>query len=69
MASALTAEEVQLHSDNLASTTNFRVFPVLVETALYGASSGSYRSRSVPVINPPPAIFTILIITSSYILM
>jgi len=26
---------VQLHHDNLASTTNFVVFPVLVETALY----------------------------------
>ncbi|KAF7350085.1 hypothetical protein MVEN_01310400 [Mycena venus] len=35
MVSALTAEQVQLHSDNLASTANFRVFPVLVETALY----------------------------------
>ncbi|KAJ6608459.1 hypothetical protein B0H10DRAFT_2067672 [Mycena sp. CBHHK59/15] len=31
----LTAEQVQLHSEHLASTTDFRVFPILVETVLY----------------------------------
>ncbi|KAJ7447438.1 hypothetical protein FB451DRAFT_1290323 [Mycena latifolia] len=35
LATALTAEQAQLHADHLASTTNFRVFPLLVETALY----------------------------------
>ncbi|KAF7351740.1 hypothetical protein MSAN_01607200 [Mycena sanguinolenta] len=35
MATALTAEQVQLHAAHLASTTDFKVFPLLVETALY----------------------------------
>ncbi|KAJ7435272.1 hypothetical protein FB451DRAFT_1464395 [Mycena latifolia] len=38
IATALTAEQVQLHSENLASTVNFRVFPVLAETVLYASS-------------------------------
>ncbi|KAJ7664677.1 hypothetical protein DFH06DRAFT_1188336 [Mycena polygramma] len=50
MASALTVEQVQFHSAHLSSTTNFLVFPLLVETALY-------------------AIFTVLVIASSYILI
>ncbi|KAJ7362499.1 hypothetical protein DFH08DRAFT_930819 [Mycena albidolilacea] len=50
MVTALTVEQVQLHSDNLTSTANFRVFPLLVETALY-------------------AIFTVLIVASTYLLL
>ncbi|KAJ7511151.1 hypothetical protein B0H11DRAFT_1954177 [Mycena galericulata] len=50
MDSGLTAQQVQLHRENLASTTDFRIFPILAETALY-------------------AIFTALIVTSSYILI
>ncbi|KAF9256467.1 hypothetical protein L218DRAFT_1081347 [Marasmius fiardii PR-910] len=50
MSEILTAEQVELHRQNLASLTDFQVFPVLTETALF-------------------AIFTILIITSSYILI
>ncbi|KAJ7659482.1 hypothetical protein B0H17DRAFT_1212876 [Mycena rosella] len=38
IATALNAEQAQLLSENLASTTSFRVFPILVETALYGAT-------------------------------
>ncbi|KAJ7464308.1 hypothetical protein B0H11DRAFT_2285165 [Mycena galericulata] len=49
-ASGLTAEQVQLHRQNLADTTNFRIYPILAETVLY-------------------AIFTVLIVTSSYILI
>ncbi|KAJ6484582.1 hypothetical protein DFH09DRAFT_397258 [Mycena vulgaris] len=35
IATALTAEQAQLHADHLVSVTNFRVFPLLVETVLY----------------------------------
>ncbi|KAJ6460514.1 hypothetical protein C8R45DRAFT_1029296 [Mycena sanguinolenta] len=35
MATALTAEQIQLHAAHLASTTDFKVFPLLVETMLY----------------------------------
>jgi len=35
MATTLTADQVQLHLQHLASTTNFRVFPILAETVLY----------------------------------
>ncbi|KAJ7064202.1 hypothetical protein C8F01DRAFT_1275459 [Mycena amicta] len=35
MVSALTAEEVQLHATHLGTTTNFKIFPLLVETVLY----------------------------------
>ncbi|KAJ6528619.1 hypothetical protein DFH09DRAFT_1185765 [Mycena vulgaris] len=50
IATALTAEQAQLHADNLANMTNFRMFPILAETVLY-------------------AIYTAMIITSSYILI
>ncbi|KAF9265017.1 hypothetical protein L218DRAFT_997974 [Marasmius fiardii PR-910] len=50
MSTALTTEQVEVHRQKLASLTDFRVFPVLTETALF-------------------AIFTILIMTSSYILL
>ncbi|KAJ7075512.1 hypothetical protein B0H15DRAFT_866739 [Mycena belliarum] len=36
VSSALTAEQVQVHAEHLASTVNFRVFPILAETVLYG---------------------------------
>ncbi|KAJ7464310.1 hypothetical protein B0H11DRAFT_79858 [Mycena galericulata] len=57
-ASGLTAEQVQLHRQNLADTTNFRIYPILAETVLYAiftvlVSTSSYilitrglRSRS-----------------------
>ncbi|KAK6984851.1 hypothetical protein R3P38DRAFT_3103168 [Favolaschia claudopus] len=35
MATTPMQDQVEIHRANLASTTNFRVFPVLVETALY----------------------------------
>ena len=38
---ALTEQQVQLHATNLANTANFRVFPILVETVLYGAVDSS----------------------------
>ncbi|KAJ6540729.1 hypothetical protein B0H19DRAFT_1269276 [Mycena capillaripes] len=57
-ATTLTPEQVQLHLQHLASTTNFRVFPILAETVLYG--------ESPPLLT---AIFTVLICMSSYILI
>ncbi|KAJ6514046.1 hypothetical protein DFH09DRAFT_1197032 [Mycena vulgaris] len=35
IATALTAEQAQLHASHLASSTNFLLFPLLVETVLY----------------------------------
>jgi hypothetical protein len=68
MVTALTVEQVQLHSDNLASTANFRVFPLLVETALYGVFSPGLICRYIDSL-PRTAIFTILIVASTYLLM
>ncbi|KAJ6518545.1 hypothetical protein DFH09DRAFT_1194114 [Mycena vulgaris] len=42
IATALTAEQAQLHASHLASSTNFLIFPLLVETVL----ARGLRSRS-----------------------
>lgn len=69
MSTAFWAAEAEAVRQSLAQTTDFRIFPLLAETVLWGTHS-SACDAAIPVTHDSiTAIFTVLIATSTYILL